>query len=90
MTLGQDIDHSRPAPRGSDRGLGSQRAALDHAGHLRQLGLGDRQRLGALARSLLREGRVAAHDEPLAREIGARDLGQILFVEQAELEIGLL
>ena len=48
--------------------------------------LGRVEELDPLAGPLDREGRVAAHDEALARERWVADLGEVALVEQAQLE----
>jgi hypothetical protein len=48
--------------------------------------LGGRQEGLALAGALAGQGRVAAGDQPLAGEVLAGDLGEVLLVEEAELE----
>ena len=79
------FDH--PSRAKADRGGGPQAALLDARGHLRERTLGRREQLVALARPLGGEGRVAADDEPFARELRARDLGEVALVEQPELEV---
>src|SRR5208282_6905148 len=58
----------------ADLGLATQRIAL--AAHPRrnpgQILLGPRQQFGALARPLRRQQRIAADDQPLAREVFGR------------------
>ena len=61
-------------------------AATDLLGQLGQCRLGGLQQTLALARPLLGQERVFAHDEPLAGKLGRGDLGQIALVEQRELE----
>jgi hypothetical protein len=48
-------------------------------------GLGRGQQVLPLAVPLGGEDRVAAHDEALARIVGARDLGEVALVKQPEL-----
>ena len=52
-----------------------------------QLLLGGRQQLLALAPPLLGQQRVVAGDEPLAGIVGRGDLGQVLLVEQGQLQV---
>ena len=57
--------------RGGDRGAG---------------GLGGGQQLGAFAGALGGQGRVAAGDQPFAGVVGVGDLGEVLLVEQGQLQ----
>ena len=73
----------------ADLGGAAQRVALGaHAsGDASQVPLGRRQQSLALARALLRQERVAADDQPLAAKLfGGRDLRQVAFVEQRQLQ----
>ena len=64
------------APRS---GLFSRRVAARDG---REVLLGGRQQLVALAPPFGGQQRIAAHDEPLAGELVAGDLGQVPLVEQ--------
>ena len=72
--------------------LAAQRVAcaLRGRGDLGQIGLGGRQQLQPLARTLLGQQRVAAHHQPLVGEVLARELQQVALVEQRGLEGSVL
>ncbi len=63
-----------------------QRAALHALGDLLKAALGRGQKLLALARPVGGHERVAAHDQPLARILLGGDLGQVVLIEQRELQ----
>ena len=58
----------------------------DLGGDLAQVGLGGGQQVLALAGALGGQDRVAAGDQPLAGVVRAGDLGQVLLVEQRQLQ----
>ena len=62
------------------------RPAVDPGGDLAQVVLGGPQQVLALTGALASQDRVAAGDQPLAWVVRAGDLGQVLLVQQAELE----
>ncbi len=79
-----------PVGAHGDALLAPQRAvvALRRPDDLFELDLRGREQRLSLARALGREQRVAADDRPLARtELGRGDLGQVLLVEDRQLQV---
>ena len=63
-----------------------QRAALHARGDLPKAALGGGQKLLALARPLRGHEWIAAHDQPLAGILLGGDLGQVVLIEQRQLQ----
>ena len=70
----------------SDRPGASEPSSLDAGDDRGQQLLGRLEQVLALAGAVGGQHRVAAGDQPLAWEVRAGDLGQVLLVEEAELE----
>ena len=60
---------------------------VDHLLDRGELALGRGQQVLAFSRAFRRELRVAAHHQPFAGELVARDLGEVGLVEQRQLQI---
>jgi len=68
-------------------GIGpGQDASLHAGGDLREEGLGGGQEFAALAGAVGGQQGVAAGDQPLAGVVGVGDLGQVVLVEQRQLQ----
>src|SRR5437899_2415327 len=70
----------------SDRGLALERALLDALLDLGERTLGGLEQVLTLASPLGRDQGVAADDQPLAQVVVAVDLGQVVLVEQRQLQ----
>jgi hypothetical protein len=74
-------------PDGFTDAAGPAQGAAGHPlGDGGQIGLGRLQEFVAFACAFGREGEVAAGDQPFPGEVGIADLGQILGIEQADLQ----
>jgi hypothetical protein len=80
------VDHP-PGPQ-ADLVLPGELACRGLVTDLGEQGLGGGEEVFALAGPLSSQQRVAAGDEPLAGVVRMADLGQVLLVEEAELQRG--
>ena len=83
LVAAQHLAHFQPDLRRREQLLFPPRHVL---GDLRQTLLGRLQQGLPLAGALLFQQRVMADDEPLTRIVGGGDFGQILLVQQGELQ----
>jgi hypothetical protein len=81
---------SAEADREPDGGRAGERARLDPALDLLEVGLGGGQQLVAFAGAFAGDERVAADDQPLAGIVrGRTDLGQVGLIEQRQLQLAI-
>jgi hypothetical protein len=74
----------------ADLRCSGERAGVDPRFDRREGGLGRGEEILPFARPLGRDERVATDDQAFARVVGAFDLGQVLLVEERQLQRALL